>query len=346
VNAAEVPNTHDLPEGVHVTGLGVIGQTVLALTTGGVWTINGIAFDIVDAQGNANHRIEILSRELIAFGQTATWQGALIVPCLSGIFLLDGVSAPRRISRPLDVLWQEYVDNQYRPGQPVVYNDHLVLPVITALSKVKDILTARLDHPTRVAGQPSFPYSRQSNTRIACPAFAVRYVESTGERKLIGAHRNLARLIDCSGWWLPSSAPQTDTDGSAPNWTLVTRDYETGKLTDNTVRTLRPRYELEGTGAEILFEYGFGVRPDSGPRIGEVEIGGFTLGAAEEVFTPIVALNDTGTFGESNGLEPEHGRVNAHTRSIRYRASCRDQRRHLRLRSLETFIRISEAVRR
>ena len=89
---------------MRITGIGVIGNTALIFTTEGIWTLNGLPFDIVDAQGNANHRLQVLSRELIAYGQTASWQQMLIVPCLSGIFLVDGVSTPRRVSRPIEEL--------------------------------------------------------------------------------------------------------------------------------------------------------------------------------------------------------------------------------------------------
>lgn len=338
--SGEIPNEHEFPEGVRISGAGVIGNTVLVLTTGGIWTVDGIAFDIVDSQGDANHRIQILSRELVAFGQTATWQQALIVPCLSGIFLIDGVSAPRRVSRPVDELWQDYMDRIYQPGQPEVFNDHLILPVITAAGTVKDVLTPRLDRPIKVVGQPAFPYSRQSPAKVACPAFTVR-VEESGERKLLAAHRTLSQIIDCSLWWLPDTAPLTEPDGSASQWVLVTRDYETGDLTENTVRFVRPRYELDGDDAEIQVEYGFGLRSEDGPKIGFVQFGGFQFGSSEEEYTGLSC-----TFGESDGRRPRRCKVNKHTRSIRYRLSCAQGRRRLRLRSIESFVRPSRATRR
>lgn len=338
---AEIPNEHPLPEGLRVISAGVVGQTALIFTTGGAWTINGLAFDIVDAQGNTNHRVQVLSRELVAFGQLATWQQALLVPCLSGIFLLDGVSNPVRLSRPIDELYQDYVDRPYRVGQPEVYNDHLLLPVLSAAGKVKDLLVAKLDRPTTVAGQPSRPWSRQSGIGVECPAFAVRN-GTDGTRKLLGANRPLAQIVDCSEFWRPADAPEEDADGTAPEWVLVTRDYETGNLIPNTVRFVRPRYELVGDGAEITVEYGYGVRSETGPRLGDVEFGGFEFAAGDEdVYYPLAC-----TFGESDGLKPRRCRVNKATRSIRYRLSCSTPRRRLRLRSIENFIRPSRAARR
>lgn len=339
-NATEIPNEHPLPEGVSIVGAGVIGNTVLALTTGGVWTIDGIPFDIVDAQGNNNHRIQILSRDLAAYGQTATWQQALIVPCRSGIFLLDGVSAPRRVSRPVDELYQDYVDRPYRMGQAAVYNDHLLLPILSATGIVRDTLVAKLDRPIEVAGQNSFPWSRFQGDGVACPAYAVRN-GTDGTRKLLGANRVLSQIVDCSAFWFPAEGPTTDADGVAPDWILVTRDYETGNLTSNYVRFVRPRYELEGTGAEIDVRYGFGIRSETGPKWGEVTWGDFQWGGAtDDVYYPL------GTLGESDARKPARLKVNKKTRSLRYRLECSGARLRLRMRSVESFIRPAGSQRR
>jgi hypothetical protein len=349
-NATEIPNEHPFAEGSRVLGAGVIGNTTIVFTTAGMWTVNGLPFDIVDQAGNTNHRIQILSRELVAFGQTATWQQALIVPCLSGVFLVDGVSAPRRISRPIEELYRSYVDIAYRPGQMEVHNDHLLLPVINGEAEVKDTLVARLDRPVKVAGQTAFPYSRLSGDGVSCPAYTVRVRDDTKERVLLGANKPLAQIVDCSGFWTPDSASETDADGEAPEWTLTTRDYATGGMTANTVRTIRPRYELIGDGAEITTEYGFGAAVPSHNNWDERD---WTEDVADnpddlyweddedEEYFPLSCV-----LGESDGLHPDHCRVNVDTRFIRYRFRSSTPSSRLRFRSLENFIRPSDATRR
>jgi hypothetical protein len=349
--AEEVPNAHHIAEGIRVMGLGVIGNTVIVLTTGGIWAINGLPFDIVDNAGNTQHRVEVLSRELVAFGQTATWQQTLIVPCLSGIFLIDGVSSPRRVSRPIDELYRSYVDLAYRPGQGVVYNDHLVLPITNGEAEVKDILVARLDRPVKVSGQTAFPWSRLAGDGVACPAWAVRVRDDTNERILLAANKPLAQVIECSAFWTPDDSSTTDADGEAPEWALVTRDYVTGGMTANTVRTVRPRYELVGDGtAQITAEYGYGV---AAPSANNWDQRNWTADVADdpddlyweddqdEEYFPL-----TCSFPESDGLHPDHCRVDVDTRFIRYRFRSSDPCHRLRFRSLEQFIRPSQATRR
>jgi hypothetical protein len=96
-------NFHVLPEGVTITGLESIGTTLLVFTNAGIWRLLGMALDIVDPEGNPNHQLVILSRDLTLWSATgiAAWQQALIVPCIDGVYLMDGTSAPQRISRPL-----------------------------------------------------------------------------------------------------------------------------------------------------------------------------------------------------------------------------------------------------
>lgn len=349
--SAEIPNEHKFPEGGRVTGAGVIGSSLVVFTTAGIWTIEGMAFDIVDSQGDSNHRVQILSRELVAYGQTATWQQALIVPCISGIFLIDGVSAPRRLSHPIDELYRIYMSRNYQPGQAAVYRDHFVFPIISLGGEVKDILIARLDRPVKISGQGGFPWSRAGGTGIECPAFAVRHVTSADDSVLLGANKPRAQIIDCSGFWKPSDSNMTDVDGEPPEWILVTRDYETGGLTKNMVRTIRPRYELVGDGATITAEFGFGIS----------EQGGFTWDEydwADESATldpddlyweddeDDVYYDLACTFGESDGLNPKHCRINQDTRFIRYRFRNNTPCSRLRFRSLEQAIRRSAAVRR
>lgn len=349
--SGEIPNRHEFPEGSQITGLAAIGKTAVVFTSAGVWTIDGMAFDIVDTNGNSNHRVQVLSREIVSYGQTSTWEQALIVPCTSGIFLLDGVSSPRRVSHPLGPLYQLYMDRNYQPGQGTVYKDHYILPFISAGGVVKDILVARLDRPIKVNGQTAFPWARQGGVGVECPAFFVRHSSTAQQSLLLGANFPLAEIVDCSGWFEPDATNMLDADGEPPEWVLVTRDFETGNLTKNTVRTVRPRYEMVGTGAVIEGAYGFGVSSEGGYRWDEWDWADdpddsdvdnlYWEDEEEDVYYEL-----TCEFGESDGLNPDHCRVDEETRLIRYRFRQRDACSRLRFRSVEHFVRQSAAQRR
>src|SRR5690606_8728454 len=119
IEAEEIPNEHEVPLGTRILGVAAIQQTALIFTTRGIWTIDGLAFDIVDAAGNPQHRQALLAPDQILLSPAgiAGYQQAHIVPCTDGIYLIDGISAPRRISHPIDELYRLYVDRSYRIGQ-------------------------------------------------------------------------------------------------------------------------------------------------------------------------------------------------------------------------------------
>jgi hypothetical protein len=348
VGAKEIPNEHRFQG--EITGHGTIAQTVAVLTTLGIWTIDGIAFDIIDSQGNNNHRVQVLSRELISYGQVATWEQALIVPCLSGIFLIDGVSKPRRIVHPIDSIWRTYVNVDYRPGQAAVYENHYLLPVIAGNGDVKDVLVARLDRDIVVSGEPAKPWARWGGEGLACPSFAVRTSNTPDAPLLLGANKPLARVVDNTGCFNPGPGNTLDADGIVPEWVIVTRDYETGNLTENMVRTVEPRYELVGSGATITGEYGFGISEVSLDNWDERDWAHDSDNEPADLFweddedDTFFAL--ACTFPESDGNDRVACDVNDEARFIRYRFRNANAAERLRFRELVHFIRQSKASRR
>jgi hypothetical protein len=351
---AGIFNRHDFQG--KVTGLAAIGTGVLVFTTLGVWLIDGVAHDIVDSAGNANHRVSMLSRDLVCYGLPATWEQAQIVACTTGIFLIDGVSRPQRISHPIDALYQEYVNSGYMPGQGAVYADHYILPIISGAAEVIDVLVAKLARPIEVSGQRGYPWARWGGHDVACPTFEVRSFDDPAlPPTLLGANANLRMIVDVGPCFFPTEQNALGADGRPPEWSLVTRDFETGGLTKNVVRTVRPRYEFVGASGfgdhEIQIGYGFGVAMAGGNEVWDENDWANT---PDDEDTDLYWGDDEDhlfveldcELGESDGLEANHCRVNEDCRFIRYRLRNSSATTRLRFRSLEHFIRPSNAVRR
>ena len=348
---------HTLPEGANVLGLGTVGQTVLIFTTAGVWTLDGLPFDIVDANGAPQHRLQQLSRDVVlaTSSSLATYGQALVVPATYGVYLMDGVSEPQRVSRPIEKLYRRWIDSGYIVGQPAVHRGHLFLPLITLAATVKDLLVCRLDRPTHSRAQVAFPWTRLSGDGGNIPAFAGSNDASTREPILLGAQKSTpSRILDCSGYFDPTSVNKLDADGSTFFPSIVTRDYETGGLTENVVRKVRGRYELVDAGSDdplLAIAYATGARETGAPVWGDpagVWGVGFGPSGTDTWTDGVDAEFDTlpCSWSESDGRRPQACRVGKRTRYIRFKIVLGGPAASFALRSLELFIRPSAAGRR
>ena len=354
IDGEVIPNEHELPEGSRVTAYGTIGQTAVVGTTHGLWTIDGLAFDVVDASGNPQHKVQVLSREHVTYGGISTWEQTLIVPCVSGVFRIDGISTPRRISHPIETYYHGLIESGYRAGQSAVYRDHFLLPIINSTAEVQIVLVARMDRTIQVSNQVAHPWSLADGDGVECPAFTVRTADTPADPILLAANGPVKKIVDCSGFFEPSGANKLDADGLAPVWDLTTRDYPTGNGTLNMVRHLRIRRELADDDADnpeidILYATG-AVDPDLpywGHPDGEWGTGFGPSGTDPWTDSTDANFHSVCTAPEDpDGTAPHKCRVNVPTRFIRYRLRCDEPRASLRLRSLETFVRPSKAVRR
>lgn len=353
-------NRHRLPEGANVTGYGVPGPTAIVFSTGGAWTLSGLAFEIVDpATGNPQHRLQPLARERILFGQAgiADWSQALVVPCEDGIYLMDGISAPTKISKnTIDRLYRTYVDRGYRPGQAVTFANHYFLPIINDAGVVFDLLVCRLDRPVKIRGQLAFPWSRFDDSGGNLCALATRVLVSAPDPVLLAAESNAtSKVLDCSYFFAPDAAHKSDADGTPHHWEIITRDFETGQGTLNVVKALKTRAELvaaSGDNPHIQFDYSTGARAPGLPAwddpagVWDVGFGpsGTSPWQAEDADLGFLPLNCL--MGVSSGLDPFKCRIGKRTRFIRIRARCTDPVAALVLRSFQLVVRPSEAVRR
>jgi hypothetical protein len=360
------PNPHSFaatdyyrfPDGVHITGLATIGQALLVFTTAGVWTYEGLAFEETDAEGNVQHRVQLLSRDIVLVNQAglATFQQAVIAPCLDGIYLIDGVSSPRKVSRPLDKLYQRYVQRGYSIGGAAVYRGHYFAPILDG-STQRDLLVARLDRPVEMDGLIAFPWTRFNGAGGNISGFAVRTLDAVSEPELLGAEsQETSRVVAATAYFSPDATVKQDADGTDFTWMLVTRDFETGNLTENMVRKIRTRAELLDADADapkIEFDWGEGVRDlDTSTHLWDEE--NWDDLDADDADGDLVWEDDDDEvynalncpMAESEGLDVHKCRVNAKSRFIRFRLRNLEPCAVLRLRSFEVSIRPSKAVRR
>ena len=337
---------HRILGGARVTGLAALAQTAIVFTTHGVWTLDGLAYDIVDADGNFQHALRQVSDELVltAASGIAGWGQMLVVPCVDGIYLFDGVSTPVRISSPIEGYYRDYIEGGARPGQAVVFRGHYLLPILDAAGACIDLLVCHLDHPTA----NFYPWTRLADAGGEITAFAVRRSETTRDPLLLGAEaRATSRVVNCTGYFAPSADNKNDADGSTHEFQVTTRDYATGNNTLNRVRHIRTRYELVDAGADnpyLAVSYGTGATDPDAPEWG----GGAWNGAewADPGDIGFTALEDCTLPEDPAGTTVPRCRVGRRTRHIRYRVNCDMPAERLVLRSVESFIAPSKALRR
>jgi hypothetical protein len=314
---------HDLPDNARITGLAPLGDTLIIFTTAGIWTLDGLAYDIVDADGNPQHRLQRLSDSLILAGANGivSQENALIVPCLDGIYRIDGVSAPQRLSTSIDPYYRAYTDAGRTFGQASVYHDHYLLPVLDASLAYVDLLVCRLDRAQGSSLGTVYPWTRFDGFGANVCAFAV-HISSAGAPKLIAASRaTSSRVLNCADFFSISTSG-VEADSTAHDLDVKTRLHSTGGNTLNAVRKVKVRYELDE-------------------------------GAAPDPTLSLTWTDDLTTYSNQQELEEDAtgtgvgtARINQRVREIGYRLSCNDSPAKFVIRSIETFLRPSGTVRR
>lgn len=362
---------HELPTGAEISGLAELGGTLIVFTTDGIWTVDNLAYNIVDANGNGQHTIRRLSEDIILAGTAgvAGYSQTLIVPASDGIWLLDGVSSPERISQGVERPYKAWLKWGARIGQAVVYAGHYLLPLVSPAGTVKELLVCRISRPVKSRWRgKSWPWSRFQGD-AAAPAFAARHGADQLSPHLLAVQDQVAaKVVDCSQLFIPDADHKKDADGSAPVAQIITRDYGSGNLTVNAVRALGLRFEIRGgTSPTVKVSWSKGgpnfdvagyagdLRPwgDPDAEWGEsdgVWGDGFGPKIPDSTAAPVgpewIDLPTPNTPFCPNGIERIRYRVNKRARYSRFRIICGDEVEAFRMRSLETFTRPSEAVRR
>jgi hypothetical protein len=339
-------NEHTLPEGVQIVGLTTMGQSVLIFTTGGIWVLEGLALSITDGAGNPQHRMQQLSSEVVLAGAAglAGLGQQVVVPATEGIFLMDGISQPERISKPIDRLYRKRIADGYKFGGAAVCRNHYLLPILGSGS-VRDLLVCRLDRPISDRSQRIFPWTRFDGDAGETKAFTVR--NSLGARRplLLGAQgREQSRIVDCTGFFEPSRENATDADGSVHQLDIVTRDFETGNGTVNVVRDFVLRYELAGQEEPVLKVSRAAGAVEAGYALWDHAAWDEFNWAAEESAASFVSLERDAPVSDEREIHicP----VNKRQRYARFRIRSYGPAAYCALRSVALRIRPSQAVRR
>ena len=346
-NSLGTPNEHKLPSGVAILGLATAGDSVLIFTTGGVWALDGLHYDIVDVNGNAQHRLQLLSRDLV-LADAAGLAGAgqrLVVPAADGVYLMDGISSPERVSRPIDRLYRKRVVDGYPLGGAVVYRGHYFLPILDTSGDVRDLFVCRLDRPTRARGQRGFPWSRFTGDGGEIAAFAVRSSAAPRDSSLLGAQsRASSRIVDCSHYFEPSEDHALDADGTAHAFDQINRDIQTGGGTENVVRDVQLLYEMSaapGGEPRLRVLWSDGSLEGGDAEWDEIEWDVFDWVSRGAVFN---AIDKHGP--PSDGRRREKFRINKRMRYARLRVITEGPVASFALRALQVDVRPSGAVRR
>jgi hypothetical protein len=323
-----------------------VGQTVLIFTTGGIWTLEGLALQITDGNGNPQHRLQQLSSDVVLAGAPGLAGSGqeVVVPATDGIFLMDGISQPQRISKPIDRLYRRRIADGYKFGGAAVYRNHYLLPIIGS-GEVRDLIVCRLDRPISDRSQRIFPWSRFDSDAGQTKAFAVRNTIGSRLPLLLGAQGSEpSRIVDCSGFFEPSRENATDADGSVHQLDMVTRDYETGGGTENVVRDFVLRYELVGQEEPVLKVSRAAGAIEAGYALWDQALWDEFNWAAEESAASFVSLERDAPVSDERQIHicP----VNKRMRYARFRIRSYGPAAYCGVRSVALRIRPSQAIRR
>lgn len=299
-----------------VTGLFRLRDNLLVFTQDGLWVISNMELDIVDFDGNIQHRVERVNPELLLWHRTgvAEWENALVVPAHDAVYLLDSYSSPVPISGPIEDLYRSWVRAGYRPGHGEVYDGHYVLPILNGNVPVATWL-CRLDEIRGPDGARRFAW-----TELSSKAWLIGAAHrTTSPPELLAIAPNggavAANRIMRLRWFEP--AVSTEADGSAVEWRLTTRDFGTGNLVGNFVARLRALYTLVSAAA----------------------VATLTAEVADEATGAWAALSGSGA--EDTGDTPKTWRVAKRRRYVRFRLTGSGAAESFVLRALEVFVRKS-----
>jgi hypothetical protein len=334
---------HLLPGGA--TGLGVVGlrDAALVFTTDGAWVISNMAYDLTDAVGNVQHRVDRYSGEIVLWGDAgiAPYAGGLIVPGNDAVWMVQlGIAseAPQaftRISGPIDSLYREYVRAGYAPGVAAVAGGHYMLPILSG-TDVADVLVCRLD-----GGKPA--WSRLQGFGAQVTGFVRRVNPATRQPDLLASQR-AGRIVNV-GYLTPMPGTEADADGSTFSWSLTTRDYATGGYVQNTLMRLRASYRLVGRPTEdpSISAFLLGA-PDvtSGTLWGQFKWGTGTWSPSTSGES-VVLEQEGDAPPDETGTHPFSWRIVRRTRFARFRLRL-DYSAQLSLRALEVIVRPSSRI--
>lgn len=338
----DATDLHKIPGGVTGIGAYFLRDTLYVFTTGGVYAVANMAYDLTDDAGNQQQSLTRVSPDLTLWANEglASYGSTMIVPATDGVWLMDGVSAPQKLSRSIDARYISYVRAGHKPGLATVYRGHYLLPILTSGNVLVEVLVCRLDRPQNTTIGVVFPWTWLTGSGVNVVGYSVR--SGTGQLpKLLGAGlQTSARVLDCSGYFEPSAGVKQDHDGTNFEYDLTTRDYTPDRLNvDALVRKLRLRYEMFDAASDnptITAFYSVGrQQPQTGGNWGE----NWGTLIWSDALTDEVQM--AGQAREDDGRTPYNWAVNKRARFIRFRFRSSAPVAKLVVRNLELFSRAS-----
>lgn len=249
-----------IPGGVRILGAEPLRDQLLIFTTGGLFVLSNVALDLTDNAGNPQQRLELVNSELIlwAWEGVTNWRNALIVPAIDGIYIVDAVSAPVRISAGIQTVYDAAVVRGVTFGQgggyACVHKGHYLLPIRDNGSSNDRVLACRLIPTRRGRGDVSFGWSQfVGHVYAVAPTALETGVFASPE--LIGYDITLQRLLTLD--WFGDDA--ADANGTAHVLEITTREYPVGGMFPSFVARFRARYELVNAGGTSTLELAYSI---------------------------------------------------------------------------------------
>lgn len=231
---------HQIPAGGQVLGMESLRSVLFVFTTAGVFTISGMDYDLTDARGNVQHRLEQINSDIVLLDPRgiAGWRGALIVPAQDDIYLFTQGAAPVPLSEPISRQYREYVAAGYQCGHATVHRSHYFLPILNGSTCVT-VLVCKL---------PSRAWTQWSGQAGTVTAFARRDATSGSGSSLFAVGGQ--RILNVGTCFDPAAARKNDADGTTPTFSLTTRQYTLNGLAKGFVKKVRVRYTLNDAATD------------------------------------------------------------------------------------------------
>jgi hypothetical protein len=231
-----------------VVALAALRDKLFVFTRSGIHVVTGVAYEIVDAFGNAQHRVERVSGDVIlrSAGGIATWRDSLVIAAVDGIYGMDSLGTLDLLSRSITPLWQAHMQAGHAVGQVLAFRDHAFVPV------GGEVLVCRLDRRTKTPVGDSAPWTRLVGAEAgAVQALALR--DPFGSPRLLAGTSTSGYLVDLTGIFTSSTVATTAVDANAAGYsmTIETRSFEPDAGNVATVRDCVVEYVL-GAGTVAM----------------------------------------------------------------------------------------------
>jgi hypothetical protein len=223
---------HEFPS--DVVALAPLRDRLLVFTQDGMYLVSGCAFDLVDANGNPQQRLEKVSDEIVALSGAGVCVASdfVVVAARDGIYKIDSLGQREVLTRSIKTMWQGYVKAGHTPGMPGVFRDHLFV----AMGTTDTTLVCRLDRPQRTRVGTIYPWTQVRGALSSSTAqqpFAVK--DPNGAAKLISGSDD-GYVLDATNIFNTYDA-ELDADGlaTAPTFSTGLLEADGGLVTTRDV---------------------------------------------------------------------------------------------------------------